>query len=221
MPRALSLRAVSISIAVSALFCATAAAENAWTVHSTNLRAGPDREYPVVTRIPGGAPVDVAGCVEGYTWCDVTVGPDRGWVYAANLEYPYEGHRVVLYSHPWAVVPIVPWAVGPYWDSYYVSRPFYHRRSYWVAHPYHPMVVHPSPRGVVVEHGHGHTGHPVAVAPHPVSPSHVAPSHHPVEAHPAPAHAAPPHPAPAHPAHAAPAPHSKPGGHDHGKHGPG
>jgi uncharacterized protein YraI len=218
MQRALS-RVVSVSIAVSALLCATAAAETAWTVHSTNLRAGPDREYPVVTRIPGGAAVDVAGCVDGYSWCDVSAGPDRGWVYAGNLEYPYEGHRVVLYSHPWAVVPIVPFAVGPYWDTYYASRPFYHRRSYWVAHPYHTTVIHSSPRAVVVEHGH--PGHPVAVAPHPVAHGHVAPSHHPVEAHPAPAHAAPPHPAPAqaHPA-PAPAPHAK-SGKDHGKHGPG
>lgn len=179
MSRALFLRIIVGSTFGFVLLASIAAAESAWTVKSTNMRAGPDREYPVVTRLPGGAEVDVAGCVEGVTWCDVIAGRDRGWVYAGNLEFPYEGRRVVILGHSaWWHAPIVPFAAGPYWDSYYVGRPWYGRRSYWVGHPWvarpyvgrpyvgRPYVGHVGPRGVV------RPGRGVVVAPRPV---HVAP----------------------------------------------
>src|SRR5689334_7183530 len=126
MPRAPFLRHAALWTIAFAGWVAFASAEEAWTVKSTNLRAGPDRSYPVVTRVPGGAAVDVAGCVDGYTWCDVVVGPDRGWIWAGNLESPYEGRRVVIYGHgPYWGFPIVPFSVGSYWDTYYVHRPWY------------------------------------------------------------------------------------------------
>jgi uncharacterized protein YraI len=42
-----------------------------------NLRAGPGVEFPVVTAIPGGAPIDVIGCEDA--WCRVTFGRAVGF----------------------------------------------------------------------------------------------------------------------------------------------
>ena len=191
MSRALFLRVVSTAVFGFVTIAAAASADTAWTVKSSNLRAGPDRQYPIVTRVPAGAEVQVAGCVEGVTWCDVIAGPDRGWMYAGNLEFPYEGRRVVILGHgAWWHGPIVPFAVGPYWDSYYVGRPWYGRRSYWVGHPWvaHPYVGRPyvGHRAVVV-----HPGRPAVVGPRHVAPRVVRPA-------PAPRHVAPrpvaPHP---------------------------
>jgi uncharacterized protein YraI len=220
MPRALFFRiAAAVTLGFAAL-SSVAAADTAWTVHRGNLRAGPSQEYEVVNRLPPQTQVEVAGCVEGVTWCDVIAGPDRGWMYAGNLEFPYEGRRVVILEHSaWWHAPIVPFAVGPYWDTYYVGRPWYGRRSYWVSHPY---VAHPYGGHAVVVH----PGHPGVVAPHSVvvhpGPRHETVHHeavhheavhsHHEDAHPAPHHEA-AHPAPAHPAPKAPAPK-----HEHPKH---
>jgi uncharacterized protein YraI len=183
------------------LSAAVARAEDAWTVRTSNLRAGPDYSYPVVTRIPAGAVVGVAGCVDGYSWCDVVAGPERGWMHARNLEYAYDGSRVVVYGHPYVGFPVVTYAVGPYWDAYYVGRPWYGRRAYWVAHPViPPPLPHP-------HLAHSAVAHPV---PHAAHAAHAEPAHAAaVEAKPAPAHhgAATEHTAPK--AHAAPAPHAK------------
>src|ERR1700693_3040334 len=111
-------------------------AETAYTTKSVNLRAGPSRDYELVARAPAGVPVDVYGCVDDWTWCDVSLGNDRGWVYAGNLDYPYQDRRVVVFGNgPMIGFPIVTFSVGPYWDTYYRGRPWYSRRSYWVGRP--------------------------------------------------------------------------------------
>jgi uncharacterized protein YraI len=131
-------------------------AETAFTTRTVNMRAGPSKEYPLVMQLPGGTPVDVGGCVDDWTWCDVFVGPDRGWVYAGNLEYPYQDHRVTIMTYgPRIGLPIVPFVPGIYWDTYYRGRPWYGRRHYWVERApslhHGPAVVRvPAPRAVVV-----------------------------------------------------------------------
>jgi uncharacterized protein YraI len=111
-------------------------AETAYTTKSVNLRAGPSRDYELVARAPAGVPVDVYGCVDDWTWCDVGVGDDRGWMYAGNLVYPYQGRRVVILGNgPSFGFPIVTFSIGSYWDNYYRGRPWYSRRSYWVGRP--------------------------------------------------------------------------------------
>jgi len=176
-------RLIVSSLITGLAFSTGAFAETAFTTKVVNLRAGPGKDYPVVSRVPPGTPVDVAGCLDDYAWCDASIGPDRGWVYSGNLEYPYEGHRVViLHEGPAIGLPIVPFAVGPYWDTYYRNRPWYGRRSYWAGRPYasHGVWVRPPgyrrPGGpVVVRPGRGPDGRrlehrpgPRAVAPRPV-----------------------------------------------------
>jgi uncharacterized protein YraI len=100
------------------------------------MRAGPNPQFPLVASIPAGAYVQVNGCVEGYSWCDVTAGPQRGWVYADYLSYPYRNQPVtVISAGPSLGLPIITFSVGNYWDSYYRGRPWYNNRAYWYGRP--------------------------------------------------------------------------------------
>jgi uncharacterized protein YraI len=188
---------------------AAAHAQTGWTRKSANLRAGPDQSYPLVARIPADAEVVINGCVDGWSWCDVTVGPDRGWIWAGNLESEYQNRRVlILENGPVFGYPIVTYSVGPYWDTYYRGRPWYGRRTYWIGHPVplRPGYVRPG----YVRPGYVHPAHPgraVVVHPAPRPPR-------PVAVHPAPRPARPPAPAPARPRPAAPRPAERPR-HDH------
>jgi uncharacterized protein YraI len=77
---------------------AVQAQQLALTVEQVNMRAGPDPSYPMVAVVPPGVYVTVQGCLSDYRWCDVSFGPDRGWVFAANLQYAYENRVVPLPS---------------------------------------------------------------------------------------------------------------------------
>ncbi|HKF97499.1 MAG TPA: hypothetical protein VKB20_04540, partial [Steroidobacteraceae bacterium] len=43
-----------------------------------HLRAGPDIFFPSVMILPPGAAVQVFGCEQGFNWCDVQFGLNRG-----------------------------------------------------------------------------------------------------------------------------------------------
>jgi uncharacterized protein YraI len=96
------------------------------------LRAGPDIGFPAVDRIPRGAPVVVHGCLREGTWCDVSFGAERGWIAAVALDY-FDGNRYVyLPDYVYETdVPVVTFALGTYWGSYYIGRPWFHRHAYW------------------------------------------------------------------------------------------
>ncbi|MEO8849066.1 MAG: SH3 domain-containing protein [Casimicrobiaceae bacterium] len=120
-----------------------AAAQYAVTTRTVNVRAGPDTTYPLVASLAPGTSVNVGGCIAAYTWCDVYVGNVRGFVYANYLTYPYQTGRVPIYSYgPALGLPLITFSLGNYWDDYYRGRPFYGRRSYWQARPWHE----PAPR---------------------------------------------------------------------------
>lgn len=122
------------SVLVAALLLAPTAALAAPGIVtvSTGLRAGPGSGFPLVDRIPGGARVNIHGCLRGNAWCDVSFSDDRGWVSSQYLEYLYRNHYVYLPDYVDEVdVPVVPFVLTSYWSSYYGGRPWYHRHAYW------------------------------------------------------------------------------------------
>ncbi len=117
---------------------ALAAAEQAYTNTYSNLRAGPGPDYPVVAQLALNTPLDVAGCTAGYQWCDVLLqgGALRGWIYAPSLSYPYQGRAVVLPQYGAAIgIPLISFAIGSYWGSYYRNQPWYGEPRYWGGRP--------------------------------------------------------------------------------------
>lgn len=99
---------------------------------SVNMKAGPGEGFPTVDRIPAGARVNIHGCIRGDAWCDVGWSGDRGWVSSEYLEYLYRNHYAYLPDYVDVIdVPIVPFVLSSYWESYYAGRPWFHRRAYW------------------------------------------------------------------------------------------
>ncbi|HET7262922.1 MAG TPA: SH3 domain-containing protein [Casimicrobiaceae bacterium] len=141
-------RVMALIIGLALLLPAAAAtAQMAYTNHDVNLRAGPNRDFPLVTWIPGGVQVYVNGCLDGWTWCDVTAGPDRGWVYANFLSFTYDGQPVTIISAgPVLGLPLISFSIGTYWDNYYRGRPWYGNRSSWYHRPPNWWVRPPPPR---------------------------------------------------------------------------
>ena len=100
-----------------------------------HMRAGPDIFYPSVMIMPPGAGVQVFGCVQGFGWCDVQLGLNRGWVDAAFLQAPGPGGPVIIATSPAVIgVPVVPFAFNTYWSTWYVGRPWYSRRAFYYNH---------------------------------------------------------------------------------------
>lgn len=146
-------RATIAALFALALLPAAAWAQFAYTNRDVNLRAGPNREFPLVMWVPGGVQVYVNGCIEGWTWCDVTVGDQRGWVYADFLSYDYYGQPVTIVSGGVLLgLPLITFSIGSYWDSWYRYQPWYGNRYYWYNRPptwwYRPPPP-PPPRPIV------------------------------------------------------------------------
>jgi uncharacterized protein YraI len=145
-------------------------AQLAYAAKQVNLRAGPGMEYPVIAILLAGVPVTVQGCVADYRWCDVEAGPSRGWVYAGNIVYPYQGANVpVISSGAMIGIGILAYSVASYWDQHYVGRPWYPQRQRWINRPPPPPHAPPVQRPALPEH-HAPSGQ------RPVSPEHRAPS---------------------------------------------
>ena len=141
--RQLARRWIGIGIGVFALVLPlAAAAQQAFTRGTVNLRAGPSGDYPLVARLAPGQPVDVIGCTAGYGWCDVVL-PDggSGWVWSRSLDYAYQERRVPLATYGAVIgVPIVTFVIGSYWANYYRDRPWYGDRRWWGSRPPPPAM---------------------------------------------------------------------------------
>jgi uncharacterized protein YraI len=99
---------------------------------NANLRAGPDAGYPRVATVPAGARLQIFGCVDGWYWCDVQWGPERGWISSALIAAEFGGGRVIVYEHgPQLGLPFVTFAFDLYWDNYYRNRYWYRERTRW------------------------------------------------------------------------------------------
>ncbi|WP_267954846.1 SH3 domain-containing protein [Paraburkholderia adhaesiva] len=112
------------------------AQQQAYTTEVVDVFSGPSGDYPVVSQLGPNVPVTVMGCVSDYSWCDVALPDLRGWVYADYLAYPYQGSYVPVYGYGAAIgFPIVTFALGAYWDSFYRGRPWYGDRDRWAHVP--------------------------------------------------------------------------------------
>ncbi len=169
---------LAIALALGAPLAAHAV--DAYVVADISLQAGPDTDYPPIDTLSAGTEVDVNGCVEGFSWCDVSAGEDRGWVPGSFLEQEYDNQPVYLIDYgPRIGVPVVSFNIGVYWDQHYHNRPFYGQRTQWVNRhiavrpPPRPSIAHapPIPHGGGGDHGHANAHqqptHAAAMAPRP------------------------------------------------------
>ena len=152
-------------------------AQLAYAAKQVNLRAGPGMEYPVIAILLAGVPVTVQGCVADYRWCDVEAGPSRGWVYAGNIVYPYQGSNVPVISYGAMIgIGILAYSVASYWDQHYVGRPWYPQRQRWINRPPPPPHGSPVQRPASPEHRTPSGRRPVPhVAPPEARPHGVTP----------------------------------------------
>lgn len=104
---------------------AAASAAPAQVTANVNLRAGPGTNYYPILVLPAGAPVELYGCLQGYTWCDVSYGRERGWVSSRYLSTFYSGQA--YRPRPYVSVPFLTFNFG-YWDNHYSKRPWYQDR---------------------------------------------------------------------------------------------
>jgi uncharacterized protein YraI len=122
----------SALLGVSLVAATTAFAGEGYLTSSVYLRAGPDFGYPSVVRLRAGTPVGIEGCVDDWSWCDVTTGEDRGWIAGSYLQEEYDGRRVLVRDYGVRIgIPIVAFVFGDYWDHYYRGRSWYGHRERW------------------------------------------------------------------------------------------
>lgn len=113
-------------------FSVPAVAQMAFTIQPVNMRAGPDRGFPLVGWLPGGVTVRVLGCISGWRWCDVSSGRNRGWVFARYLSFTFQNQPMpIIVGGSRSGFPIVTFNIGPYWSAHYRGRPWYSQQSQW------------------------------------------------------------------------------------------
>lgn len=168
----------------------------AYVSTEVNLRAGPSSDFPVVAVLGGGVAITVEGCLGDYRWCDVTVGAHRGWLYAANIVYPYQGNHVPLLTYGAAIgIGVIGFSVGSYWDDYYRARAWYPQRQRWIDRPYPIYFGHPGhhahpgqfreqfPGQHVFRPGFGQPPHAIIPGPRPIHRPSPGFDHRPPRAH--------------------------------------
>ncbi|MFT3762773.1 MAG: SH3 domain-containing protein [Pseudoxanthomonas sp.] len=115
---------------------AIASAETAYTNASVNLRTGPDAGYPRIVTLRAGQRVEIYGCINDWSWCDVGVGRERGWISSGYLDYDYRGRRVGVSRYGAEIgLPVLSFVLGAYWDNHYRGKSWYSQRGHWESHP--------------------------------------------------------------------------------------
>ena len=134
----LSLLAGAALVALTMLPLAPAHADElvGYSNGSVDLLAGPDGSFPVVAHVEPNAGLKIIGCQQGFTWCDVSMNGQRGWINGHFLDNVYNDKHVnVVEFGPQQNVPTVVFQQRTYWDTYYHDRPFYTEHRYWTLSP--------------------------------------------------------------------------------------
>jgi uncharacterized protein YraI len=119
-------------LSLSVLASASAFAADGYVTGDVYLRAGPDPGYPSVAMLNAGTPVAIEGCVNGWSWCDVDAGGNRGWVAGEFLQDDYRGQRVLVPQYGVEIgIPIISFVFATYWQDHYRNRSWYSQRQRW------------------------------------------------------------------------------------------
>src|SRR5271170_2185490 len=119
-PASFAASLAALSAMLLAAWAPAALAAPGVVVHTVHLRAGPSTEYPGFAVLAPGTQLEVFGCEEGYNWCDVQAGPNRGWVDAAYLQMSSAGQPLIVAdSGVVLAVPVITFVLDSYWNSYY------------------------------------------------------------------------------------------------------
>ncbi len=85
-----------------------------WTSYSgVNLRAGPGTNFPVVATLPKNAILNIGGCLQDFSWCQVRNNNAQGWV-SGRYVCTFDGrHFIRIYdSGPAYAVPVIVYRRG-------------------------------------------------------------------------------------------------------------
>jgi uncharacterized protein YraI len=137
--RLLGLAGAAILAVIMAAGAAQAAAPG-FATSDVNMRTGPDTDFPSVGIIPEGATLEVFGCLNDESWCDVGWQDNRGWVFGEYLSIEYRGVVTPLPDVGLGGfgIPVVVFNAGEYWGHYYVGRPWFRERDRWIAFKIRP-----------------------------------------------------------------------------------
>jgi uncharacterized protein YraI len=142
---------ITSAIVAAMAMPAVAQAAEAVAIHSGTMRAGPESDFPAVDHISSGDDLEVYGCTDGYEWCDVSDGDNRGWFQGSRIAFVRDGRREIITDVGAAVgIGIVGFALDDYWGAHYHSRPFFRQehtfQNRWHPNPgNHPHVNNPPP----------------------------------------------------------------------------
>lgn len=112
-----------------------AAAKPGYAATTVNMRSGPGTANEIVTKIPGGAKVEINTCTNG--WCEVTWNGKSGFAIETALtdrapvvRRTYPGYYAgPVYGPPvYYGPPAYYYGPGPY---YYGRGPYWRRRYWW------------------------------------------------------------------------------------------
>jgi uncharacterized protein YraI len=150
----------ALAIAVLMAFTGAAQAqERVYTRDTTTVYQGPDVSYPPLAEVPENTPLDLWGCLDDRSWCDVGLEGDRGWVMGQTIER-IEGSSTVYVqdTSSWIIplAPVVLWGTYGGWRHYGYGHPGYGHPGGWRP----PPGGNPTFPGHPPGHGPGHPGYP-------------------------------------------------------------
>ncbi len=177
------LRLAGLAAGLVAISVSAAEAAPGYATANVNLRTGPDTDFPSVGVIPDNDPVEIIGCLQDQSWCDVSWADNRGWVFSEYLGFEYQGREALVPDYALAVgIPVVAFAATEYWNRYYVGRPWYAERNRWEAFAPRPRPGwRPPPPGSIPPPGWWRSGYqpPRDMRPPPTEPPRRPPNWNP------------------------------------------